>query len=294
MTPEEKKELRSRADEADKSIRRLPHHEVPSVIASGVHILFFGAVWCKYTQRFTPKWLAVQQKADANGWNKADGFGYYKVECSEDEESGYPTINLYVDGAYYEEYLGADDVDPTLDYLHFQLSTKVQNATVRSNLALAPTYPGFIGSALGQDAEEAVMKKHMSDSETDSHSEVKGGEGVDGSTDEGLVMVSKNVVLGVAITGGFIMMTALAGCTGAIGRINPLLSFYVGGLVLCWLLLLGFGIFFIKGYLNNHDAWAKLSQSEWGALPDLSKDYFHSTAADSNKEFLFTRATHFI
>ncbi|KAI9341821.1 hypothetical protein DFJ73DRAFT_609538, partial [Zopfochytrium polystomum] len=126
MTPEEKEALRSAADEADKSIRHLAHADVPTTIAKGVHILFFGAVWCKYTQRFTPKWLEVQKEADAKGWNTVEGFGYFKVECSENEsyciqnhhtDTGYPTINLYVNGAYVEEYLGMDDVAPTLDYL---------------------------------------------------------------------------------------------------------------------------------------------------------------------------------
>ncbi|KAJ1532622.1 hypothetical protein HK405_000950, partial [Cladochytrium tenue] len=99
----------------------------------------------------------------------------------------------------------------------------------------------------------------------------------DGSTSEGISMLSKNVVLAVAIAGGFVMMTALAGCTGAIGRINPLLSFYVGALVIDLLLLLGFGIYFAINTNSNISAWSALSSSGWNSLSDLFKDYVQFT-----------------
>ncbi|KAI9331450.1 Tetraspanin/Peripherin [Zopfochytrium polystomum] len=90
---------------------------------------------------------------------------------------------------------------------------------------------------------------------------------------EGVATVSKGVVLGVAIVGGFFVITAISGCIGAVGRINPLLSFYVFALIIDLIGFLAFGIFFIKTVRDNYNSWMNGDKSDWTDLDDASKDF---------------------
>ncbi|KAJ3321516.1 Thioredoxin domain-containing protein 5 [Blyttiomyces sp. JEL0837] len=142
LTPEEKRILRENADAADRSIRHVDHADVESFVANGVHLLFFGAVWCRFTQRFTPKWLEIQEEFDRRGWNQIPNFKIAKVECSNDElfctkkhhVSGYPTLNLYIHGHLVNEYKGQDEKD---EILHF-LSWQKENALPQADLVVPP------------------------------------------------------------------------------------------------------------------------------------------------------------
>jgi thiol-disulfide isomerase/thioredoxin len=126
MTREEKLLLKERADEADKSIHFLPAASIDQqLMQHKTFILFFGANWCSNTQRFTPKYLEVQQRVEKANL-KSKGFGMAKVECSGDMEStcvqeykvdGYPTVFSYVDGKRKEEYPYADEADELYSYI---------------------------------------------------------------------------------------------------------------------------------------------------------------------------------
>ncbi|KAJ3024921.1 UNVERIFIED_CONTAM: hypothetical protein HDU68_007658 [Siphonaria sp. JEL0065] len=127
LTEEEKKILREAADAADTHIRQVTPAELPAFISTGYHLLFYGAVWCRLTQRFTTKWLEIQDEFDRRGWNKVPGFGLAKVQCAYNQEEfchqtmniheGYPTINLYFNGQLLEEYTHKNERDDIIRYL---------------------------------------------------------------------------------------------------------------------------------------------------------------------------------
>jgi len=57
----------------------------------------YGANWCKYTQKLTPKWLGLQTRIRAE--NLARDINIAKVECTKDMDfcssqgvDGFPTI----------------------------------------------------------------------------------------------------------------------------------------------------------------------------------------------------------
>jgi len=57
----------------------------------------YGANWCKYTQKLTPKWLELQNRIRNEGYSK--DINIAKVECTKDKDfctsqgvDGFPTI----------------------------------------------------------------------------------------------------------------------------------------------------------------------------------------------------------
>ncbi|KAJ3360340.1 hypothetical protein HDU91_004656 [Kappamyces sp. JEL0680] len=108
MTTQERLELQKAAVKADDAIRHLEFEQVaPAIAAARTMIVFFGAAWCVNTQRFTPKFLQVQNMVDEDGLKTSAGFDMAKVECSTDQErfcvstyklDGFPTLLVY-DGA---------------------------------------------------------------------------------------------------------------------------------------------------------------------------------------------------
>ncbi|KAJ3410996.1 Protein disulfide-isomerase A3 [Chytridiales sp. JEL 0842] len=122
LSPAEKKLLRDTANEADKSIWHVSHSDLPQYLKGEgkVVLVFFGAVWCKFTQRFTPQWLQIQQKFEKEGWDKLENFKIVKLECSIDENygvNGYPTLHLFINGELQGEYPGADTYDAVWEYI---------------------------------------------------------------------------------------------------------------------------------------------------------------------------------
>ncbi|KAI9209335.1 thioredoxin-like protein [Polychytrium aggregatum] len=111
------------ADQADQQIRFLSHDQVASATHNGTWLLLFGPKWCGYTQRFTPKWLQVQNTVDQEHLN----VNLAKIDCTTDADfctgapyhvTGYPTVILVRNGQVAQEYPGADEVQPLLDYIH--------------------------------------------------------------------------------------------------------------------------------------------------------------------------------
>lgn len=99
------------------SIRFVPHNDVAAFLSSGgVKLLFFGAEWCKFTQRFDPQYAAAEKNLlSRHRLSEKSFFGMGKVECSVNQTfcmhthkitEGYPTTNLYIDGAFVEEFTG--------------------------------------------------------------------------------------------------------------------------------------------------------------------------------------------
>ncbi|KAJ3095601.1 hypothetical protein HDU97_006772 [Phlyctochytrium planicorne] len=85
LSEEEKKERKAKADEANKKIRFLQKSELTDKVKEGVWLVMFGATWCPFTQKATPKWLQFQDAFDAKYDPKSTTFNIAKVECSDDE-----------------------------------------------------------------------------------------------------------------------------------------------------------------------------------------------------------------
>ncbi|KAJ1565576.1 Thioredoxin domain-containing protein 5, partial [Cladochytrium tenue] len=229
LSPAEKKRIKAASEEADRDIRHVEHADVASALESGVHVVFFGATWCRYTQRFNPKWLQVQRQYDASTWRAGvKNFGIHKVECSHDEffctqnhhtENGYPTINLYVNGQFVEEYMGADDVEPMLHYIDFQITTKAMNSSALEHPESALPYDsGF--------ATPAQHHQHPAAEEAADRAEAAAVEGDDGHVDVAAGEAASIDNSGSAATGAgsggwssiaFIMVASAVGVAGFVG-----------------------------------------------------------------------------
>ncbi|ORX84740.1 thioredoxin-like protein [Anaeromyces robustus] len=128
--PKETEESRKlKAESADRHIRFISPAEFSVHINKGLWIIMFGANWCKYTQRLTPKWLGLQTRIRAE--NLAKDINIAKVECNKDNNmdfctsqgvDGFPTIYVYENGKKYEEYLGNHEVNEMFTYVQEQVA----------------------------------------------------------------------------------------------------------------------------------------------------------------------------
>ncbi|KAI9207822.1 uncharacterized protein BJ171DRAFT_491607 [Polychytrium aggregatum] len=144
LSTEEKESRKSAAEAADLEIDFIDHDKVNATLhnGKGITALMFGAKWCAFTQRFTPKWLEVQKAVKAQGIDKGN-FQMFKVECSIDEPfctvqyniAGYPTVLFYRDGLLQGEYPDDDEPEVLLRYIKKQVSS--YDAAVSSSAAAA-------------------------------------------------------------------------------------------------------------------------------------------------------------
>ncbi|KAJ1551450.1 hypothetical protein HK405_014489, partial [Cladochytrium tenue] len=74
------------------------------------------------------------------------------------------------------------------------------------------------------------------------------------------------------VCGVFLLVTSIAGCTGGIVRNNWLLSFYVGALVIDFVLVVGYGSYSIYAMNKRGNAWRNLSLDTWTAAANVDKD----------------------
>jgi thioredoxin-like negative regulator of GroEL len=125
-TEHEKAERLRLATEADSHIKFIELDVLDSSIQKGTWIIFYGAKWCKFTQKFTPHFLRVQERIAKEVRIRAGvRFDMRKVECSVNESFctdqhkivGYPTIILYKNGKQIEEYVDADEEEPFFQYV---------------------------------------------------------------------------------------------------------------------------------------------------------------------------------
>jgi thiol-disulfide isomerase/thioredoxin len=116
-----------KAESADKHIRFISPAEFSVHINKGLWIIMYGANWCKYTQKLTPKWLGLQTRIRAENLSK--DINIAKVECTKDMDfctsqgiDGFPTIYVYENGKKYEEYLGNHEVNEMFTYVQEQVA----------------------------------------------------------------------------------------------------------------------------------------------------------------------------
>jgi len=128
--PKETDESRKlKAESADRHIRFISPAEFSVHINKGLWIIMYGAKWCKYTQKLTPKWLGLQTRIRAEGLSR--DINIAKVECSGDETlnfcksqgiDGFPTIYVYENGKKLEEYLGNHEINEMFTYVQEQIA----------------------------------------------------------------------------------------------------------------------------------------------------------------------------
>jgi len=125
--PETDESRKLKAESADKHIRFISPAEFSVHIDKGLWIIMYGANWCKYTQKLTPKWLGLQNRIRAE--NLSRDINIAKVECSKYKDfctsqgiDGYPTIYLYENGQKYEEYQGNHEINEMFTYVQEQVA----------------------------------------------------------------------------------------------------------------------------------------------------------------------------
>ncbi|ORX54740.1 thioredoxin-like protein [Piromyces finnis] len=118
---------RLKAESADRHIRFISPAEFSVHINKGLWIILYGANWCKYTQKLTPKWLGLQTRIRAENLSK--DINIAKVECTKDMDfctsqgiDGFPTIYVYENGQKYEEYLGNHEVNEMFTFVQEQVA----------------------------------------------------------------------------------------------------------------------------------------------------------------------------
>ncbi|RKO89717.1 hypothetical protein BDK51DRAFT_28098 [Blyttiomyces helicus] len=101
LSSEQKKARKAASEEADKDIFHLPANKIVDWVKKpGTTLLFLGAKWCTFTQKFTPKWLEVQKKVDADPELKDSGFRMVKFECTLNESQA---CDIKTDGTSNEQ-----------------------------------------------------------------------------------------------------------------------------------------------------------------------------------------------
>ncbi|KAJ3265289.1 hypothetical protein HDU77_005734 [Chytriomyces hyalinus] len=124
-----KEKIKALADLSDESIRHLPMPDVNATISNGTHLIFYGANYCPYTQKYTPLWLEFQQLYDRTPtWQSQ--FTIHKVQCAEDENfcvdmgvDGYPTVLMFRNGVLVEE-MDTDDMSGSVQSFIEREATK--------------------------------------------------------------------------------------------------------------------------------------------------------------------------
>ncbi|KAI8851405.1 hypothetical protein BC829DRAFT_441573 [Chytridium lagenaria] len=154
LSDEEKTARKAKADEANKDIRHIKQEELRDRTREGLWLVMFGTLWCTNTQKATPKWLEFQKLFDAKYSPTSKTFGIGKVDCTDNEGANInislflyqrlqsrriSTLLLLTNGTIYEEYLGDDDAQPTLEYIEkmkalFTPKLAIGGAVVKQNV----------------------------------------------------------------------------------------------------------------------------------------------------------------
>jgi len=124
---EDEESRRLKAESADKHIRFVSPAEFSVHINNGLWIIMYGAKWCQYTQKLTPKWLGLQNRIRNEGLSR--DINIAKVECTKDMDfctsqgiDGFPTIYVYENGKKLEEYLGNHEINEMFTYVQEQVA----------------------------------------------------------------------------------------------------------------------------------------------------------------------------
>jgi len=126
-TQESDESRKLKAESADKHIRFISPAEFSVHINKGLWIIMFGANWCTYTQKLTPKWLGLQTRIRAE--NLSRDINIAKVECTKYMDfckgegiDGFPTVYVYENGKKYEEYTGNHEINEMFTYVQEQVA----------------------------------------------------------------------------------------------------------------------------------------------------------------------------
>ncbi|KAJ3214590.1 hypothetical protein HDU67_001455 [Dinochytrium kinnereticum] len=129
-------EINERARAADAQIWHLNQNDFDTRIQSGTWLIFFGV-------RLSPRWLGVQKRFLEDGLlNK--NINIAKVDCTEVDEwcaskkaDAYPSLYLYHNGQYIEEYMG--EHEPTDIYQYILQKVNIYSKDIGANVVVEPT-----------------------------------------------------------------------------------------------------------------------------------------------------------
>jgi len=171
INAEESDESRKlKAESADRHIRFISPAEFSVHINKGLWIIMYGAKWCKYTQKLTPKWLGLQTRIRAEGLSR--DINIAKVECSGDETlnfcksqgiDGFPTIYVYENGKKLEEYLGNHEINEMFTYVQEQV------ARYKSEEVVEEVVTVYVEEVVYQDEMEENKPRKSNMGENDQH-----------------------------------------------------------------------------------------------------------------------------
>ncbi|KAI8929631.1 thioredoxin-like protein [Entophlyctis helioformis] len=117
-------EVNRQAEEADREIDFITPQQFDGFVKSGVRMVFYGAGYCKFCKRLSPKWLKLQKRIKADPVMQKADVAIAKLDCSDEEAfctshgaDGYPTLFLYENGSRIEEYVGIQRVNDMYRYI---------------------------------------------------------------------------------------------------------------------------------------------------------------------------------
>ncbi|KAI8840119.1 hypothetical protein BJ741DRAFT_597994 [Chytriomyces cf. hyalinus JEL632] len=158
-----KEKIKALADLSDESIRHLPMSDVNATISNGTHLIFYGANYCPYTQKYTPLWLEFQKLYDQTPiWQSQ--FTIHKVQCAEDENfcvdmgvDGYPTVFMFRNGVLMEE-MDTDDMSASV---HSFIEREAIKPTVAAEQSKSSDAPSDIHTAITASASPPMTSNKL-------------------------------------------------------------------------------------------------------------------------------------
>ena len=170
----EKEKRRSLADKADIIIKTFKNggpltiDEIPDFLSKpGIKMILFSTLWCKFSQRFKPKYVeAIKTLISNNAITDTNSLINIKsVDCTKDEpvcavkyrvEDGYPSIFIYNNGSFSHEYPDKDETKEFIDYVT-NLAEKAKSPGIKVDESV-PTH---------KEKEKIMEKNQDSDEEDD-------------------------------------------------------------------------------------------------------------------------------
>ena len=146
-------EFEARAKQADAEIRFITQDELlHDYLEKGIsanennaadrwRFVFYGASWCKYCKRLSPRWLNLEKGLPKSPDFRNVDIQIGKYDCTQSESFcqdmgavGYPTLHLYKNGKLIEEYEGDQKTRPMAVWLlqHVRASKDATNTRTDS------------------------------------------------------------------------------------------------------------------------------------------------------------------
>ncbi|KAJ3237863.1 hypothetical protein HDU81_008772 [Chytriomyces hyalinus] len=172
-----KQKIKALADLSDETIRHLSMSDVHATISNGTHLIFYGANYCPYTQKYTPLWLEFQKLYDLTPiWQSH--FTIYKVQCAEDENfcvdmgvDGYPTVLMFRNGVLMEEmdtddmsgsvqsFIEREAIKPILTSEQLKVSVSVTHSDSTSDIHTTTTTTTSASPTITESASPVISNK---------------------------------------------------------------------------------------------------------------------------------------